>query len=161
MTRSTLSRRPLDFTNLAAVLTDVEALHAGGYRTAGNWDLAQCCGHLAGWVSFPVVGFPIKPFPWLVRVTVGRFLAGQVLKTRRFPAGGWTVKETVPAAGGDEAAAVERLRRSVAAFESHAGEYLPSPLFGKLSPAEWRQFHLIHCAHHLSFLLPGGGESGE
>ena len=30
----------------------------------------------------------------------------------------------------------------------------PSPLFGKMSRDELTRLHLIHCAHHLSFLTP-------
>ena len=40
-------------------------------------------------------------------------------------------------------------QRSAAA----ADRVFPS-VFGRLSPAQWREVHLWHCEHHLSFLLP-------
>ena len=36
----------------------------------------------------------------------------------------------------------------------------PHPFFGPLTRAEWTRLHCIHCAHHLSFALPPGGEGG-
>ena len=41
------TRRELRFDSLDEVVRDAEHLLAVGYDRAGNWDLAQCCGHLA------------------------------------------------------------------------------------------------------------------
>ena len=47
----------------------------------------------------------------------------------------------------------------VRATVGRATEVHPSPFFGRLTPDQWRQLHLIHTAHHLSFLVPTpGGE---
>ena len=51
---------------------------------------------------------------------------------------------------GDES----RLRAVVERFKGHSGPLHPSPAFGRLTPEQWREVHLWHCEHHLSFLLP-------
>jgi hypothetical protein len=153
------SRRELNFHDFGAVVSDAESLAAGGYEKGGGWDLAQVCGHLAEWMRFPLDGFPkpalmVRPMLWLMRQTVGPRMLRQTLATRSMPAGWRTLSETVPPSGGNEAAAVERLRQVIGRFQAHAGPYQPSPLFGQLDRETWRELQLIHCAHHLSFLTP-------
>jgi hypothetical protein len=153
----TESRRDLRFADLAEAVRDAETLRAGGYVQVGRWDLAQVCGHLADWLSFPLDGFPQPPVGfrlllWLLRHTIGRRVLRRLLAAGRMPAGGPTRPETVPPPGGDEGAAIERLARAVGRFEAHTGPLHPSPLFGELSREQWRQFQLIHCGHHLGFL---------
>jgi hypothetical protein len=150
-------RRELRFADLAEAVRYAEALRSGHYVQAGRWDLAQVCGHLAEWLSFPLDGFPRLPVGLrlllrLLRHTIGRRELRRLLATGRMPAGRPTLRETVPPPGGDEAAAVERLARAVARFEAHTGPLHPAPLFGELSREQWRQLQLIHCGHHLGFL---------
>jgi hypothetical protein len=150
-------RRDLKFADLAEAVRDAQALRAGGYVQAGRWDLAQVCGHLADWLSFPLDGFPRPPAAvrlllWLLRHTIGRRELRRTLAEGRMPAGRQTIQETVPPPGGDEAAAVERFAQTAGRFEAHTGPLHPSPLFGELSREQWRQLQLIHCAHHLGFL---------
>ncbi len=152
-------RRLLEFRDLDDVARDAETLHAGGYDRVGNWDLAQVCGHLAEWLRYPVEGFPRPPLPiramlWGMRKTIGPRAMRKVLDARAFPEGGPTMRQTIPAPGGDEGAAVERLRQAVARFQAHEGPYHPSPFFGTMSREECRRLQLIHGAHHLSFLIP-------
>lgn len=152
-------RRALDFRDFDAVVRDAEALAAGGYTKAGNWDLSQVCGHLADWMSYPIDGVPKASPParvvlWVVRNTVGRGMLKRVLRERRMPAGTSTLSQSVHAAGGSDADGVERLRRAVQRFRGHEGPFLPSPLFGQMSREEITQLQLVHCAHHLGFLTP-------
>jgi hypothetical protein len=72
-------------------------------------------------------------------------------------AGGPTPQKPLPAPGGDEAAAVERFRQAIERLQRHQGQMHDSPFFGHLTPQEWRALHLIHCAHHLGFLMPKAG----
>ena len=153
-----VERRKLAFASLDEVAADAENLLARGYDRAGNWDLAQVAGHVAEWLRFPIEGFPkapllIRPVLWLMRVTAGRKMRDKIL-AEGFGAGGRTMPETVPPAGGDEAAAVARLKEVVARWKSHAGEVHPSPLFGAMTKDTALRLQLKHAAHHLSFLVP-------
>jgi hypothetical protein len=156
-----LPRRRLDIRDFDAVIRDVEALAAGGYDRAGRWDLAQVCGHLAEWMRYPLDGFPRPPLPirlmlGTLRTTIGRRKLRTIVETRSMKSGAPTLRESVPAPGGDEAAAVERLRQAVARFRAHAGPLHPSPLFGVMDHQTATQLQLVHCAHHLSALIPRG-----
>jgi hypothetical protein len=153
------SRRDLRFQDLDEVVRDAETLHAGVDTRAGQWNLAQACGHLARWLRYPVEGYP--PAPLLMRLmlavlryTVAPGMIRRMLATGAMDAGRPTFRDTVPPAGGDEAAAVDGLRRAVALFRDHPGPYAPSPLFGTLDRDTAARLQLIHCAHHLSFLVP-------
>jgi len=152
-------RRPLVFNNLDEVVRDAEGLLARGYERAGNWDLAQCAGHLADWMRFPVEGFPKAPAPiravfWVLRKTIGRKKLLTYIESKSFPAGKPTMPETVPPPGGDPRAAVEKLRTSVERLKAHTGPIVPSPLFGHTTKDEAVGMQLVHAAHHLSFLIP-------
>jgi len=153
-----VERRKLKFDSLDAAVADAERLLANGYEKAGNWDLSQVAGHLANWLSYPVDGFPKAPFPvrmmlGAVRVTLGRKMFESYL-AKGMPAGKPTMTESVPPLGGDPTAAVSRLKERAGRFQTHTGDYLPSPLFGKMTREEALKLQLVHCAHHLSFLVP-------
>lgn len=154
-------RRRLKFADLHEAVRDAETLRERGYRRAGKWDLSQACGHLAQWIDFPIDGFPspptlLKPVLFVMRHTVGPIAARRVIAKGEMPDNAPTMSQTVPAPGGDESAAVDRLRRAVERFESYQGPFQPSHLFGQLSRDEWMRVQLIHCAHHLGFLIPEG-----
>jgi hypothetical protein len=151
-------RRTLTFATLRDAIADAENLLAVGYDRAGNWDLAQVCGHLSEWLRFPLDGFPkvpllLRPVLALVRATIGRNLRAKVL-ANGFDAGTRTLPQTVFAAGGNDAAAVAKLKEIAERFEAHAGPIHPSPLFGAMTKDEARALQLRHLAHHLSFLVP-------
>jgi hypothetical protein len=154
----TVTRRQLKFASFDDVVAEVERLQAGGYDKAGTWDLAQVCDHLAAWATYPVQGFPKPPLPIalmlrLVRATLGRGMYEKYMR-EGMPAGKPTMPQSVAAPGGDTAAAVERLKAAYARFKAHAGDYLPSPLFGKLTRDEATALQLRHAEHHLGFLVP-------
>jgi hypothetical protein len=145
--------------DLDAVVEEVQSLHVGGYQRAGQWDLAQACGHMGDWMRFPIDGFPSPPLPiglmlWVMRRTIGRKLLREILQSRSMRPGNKTMPDTIPEPGGDEASAVGRFTELVARFQAHQRPYHPSPLFGHMDRETLFQLQLIHCRHHLSFLLP-------
>jgi hypothetical protein len=151
-----VERRKLSFATLDDAVADAENLLARGYDRAGNWDLAQVAGHLANWLSYPVEGFPkvpllLRPVAWLLRTTAGKRMRDGVL-ANGFAPGTRTVPETVPAAGGDAAEAVAKLKRAAERLKAHAGPIVPSPLFGPMDKDTAVRLQLRHCEHHLSFL---------
>jgi hypothetical protein len=148
-----MPQRELRFHDFPSVLQEVDQLQHHGYDKLGTWDLAQVCDHLTYFVQGSLDGHSFK-VPWLIKVLLGRFVLRRILKQQRMKAGVFTPQKPLPAPGQDESAAVARFREMILRFDGHRGELHASPFFGTLSPQEWRALHLIHCAHHLSFLQP-------
>lgn len=148
-----MSRRPLSFADFDEVLAEVERLRTRGWTSAGQWDLAQTCHHLAYFIEGPVDGHGYR-VPWLLKALFGRWALRRILKTRTMRDKTPTPQKPLPSAGQSEDAAVARLANAIARFRAHAGEYHDSPFFGHLTRDEWRDLQLIHCAHHLAFLTP-------
>jgi hypothetical protein len=145
--------RKLEFRTCNEVAAELDRLHAGGYEKAGNWELAQVCDHLTYFIQGSLEGFTFR-VPWLLKVLFGRLVLRRILSQRRMKAGVFTPQNPLPQPGGDEAAAAARLKQVLQKLEAHQGELQPSPFFGYLTPQQWRELHLIHCAHHLGFLIP-------
>jgi len=155
-------RRRLTLPNLDAVLADIENLRSKGYDRVGNWNLAQVCGHMAEWIRFPMDGFPkagcaMGAVLGLMRMTIGAHLRKKILRTGKLPANGPTLKETVPPSDLDEATAVQRLTAEIERFKPYTGDLHPSPLLGRMDKQTWERIQVVHCAHHLSFLIPRMG----
>jgi Protein of unknown function (DUF1569) len=148
-----VKQRQLAFQDYAEVLAEVDRLHRDGYQKLGQWDLAQVCDHLSYFMQGSLDGFTFR-VPWLLKVLFGRMVLRRILTERRMKEGGPTPQKPLPPPGGDEAAAVERFKQVVERFQSHRGEFHDSPFFGHLTPQQWHDLHLIHAAHHLSFLIP-------
>jgi uncharacterized protein DUF1569 len=146
-------QRPLHFTDFAQVQAEVVQLHRGGYERLGKWDLGQICDHLSYFILGSLDGYSFR-VPWLFKALFGRLALRRILAQQRMKAGVPTPQKPLPAPGGDEQAAVQRLKQVLGRLDAHQGELHPSPFFGYLTPHEWRTLHLIHCAHHLGFLVP-------
>lgn len=145
-------RRALAFTSLDDVMPDVERLLAG-HVTVGRWTLAQICHHLELALRLSMDGVPVK-YPWPVRRLFGP-LARQLMFWRgRIPEGVRVPGLYLPRPGLDAPREAGALRGTIDRFGSFVGRFDEHPLLGRLSPEQWRQFHCLHCAHHLSFALP-------
>lgn len=157
-----MQRRTLKFATLADAVRDAENLLANGYDRVGKWSLGQVCGHLANWLTYPIDGFPkvpllLRPVLWMLKVTTGKRKLKTYLETRSFPAGAPTVPQSVPPATAEDADGVAKLKAAVERFIAHTGPVLPSPLFGAMTKETAEKLQRVHCAHHLSFLVPKGG----
>lgn len=160
------TRRKLAWTELSEVVNDVENLRVSGYHSVGKWNLAQCCGHIADWMTFPLDGFPRQP--WIIRAflsllkwTMGKRQLRKILFTRSMPKGNPTMPETVYPSEIDASEEVERLKRTVQRLQESQGPYHASPLFGDMSRRDLLDLQIIHAAHHLSFLLPSKNGDGS
>lgn len=151
-----MTRRTVRFQDLDAVVQQAEQLLAEGYTREGKWSLGQMSEHLALAIERSMDGFPsLMPAPvrWLVR-----WLAlGKVLRHERIHRAVPAPKYLMPADQVEDQAGVNRLRAAVARFQRHPGPWHPSPIFGELTPDQWREVHLWHSEHHLSFLQPRSG----
>jgi Protein of unknown function (DUF1569) len=155
------TRRELRFSSLDAAVADAEMLLARGYDRAGNWSLGQCAGHMANWLTYPLDGFPplplfLKPIFWIVRTTSANKILDKVIREQKMQPGAATAPPSVPAATVNDQAEVERFKSAVIRWNNFSGDYIPSPLFGKQSKERFTALHLVHAAHHLSFLVPKG-----
>jgi hypothetical protein len=153
------TRRELKFATLDEAVRDAEILLARGYDRAGNWDLAQCCHHLAVLMAWPIDGFPQMAWPrraaaCLLKRTIARRWLRKVLESGVWPAGTPTNERTFPVPGFTATEAVVMLGRAVDRLVTHAGPLREAQLFGMLDKETLLTLHRIHSAHHLSFLVP-------
>ncbi|WP_406697701.1 DUF1569 domain-containing protein [Singulisphaera sp. Ch08] len=145
-------RRTLSFATLDRVMPDVDRL-LEGHETVGNWSLGQICNHLAGAIAGSVEGFPFHA-PWIFRKTLGAVSRRRVFKTGRMATGIPLPARYSPKPDLDPRAEAEALRATLRFYAGFQEPLALHPVFGRLTRDEWNQLHAIHCAHHLSFVLP-------
>jgi hypothetical protein len=149
-----MKRRPLDLRTVDEAIAELDRLHRAGSTPAGNWSLAQTCNHLSNFVRGSLEGFSVPRAPWYMRM-IAPLLVWWMLKKRRMPEGVNIPSQLRPHDDKDEAAEVAQLQNLLRRFREHRGPLHPSPFAGALSHDTWLNLHLIHCAHHLSFLHSG------
>lgn len=145
--------RDLQLKSLDEVHAEVDRLHTQGYDRAGNWDLAQVLDHLTFFMRGALEGYQFK-VPWVIKALLGKFVKNRILSQGKMKRGVFTPQKPLPVSGQDEAAAVSRFHDILHRLQKHEGEYLPSPFFGVMTREETLQLNLIHCNHHLGYLLP-------
>lgn len=144
--------RELKFESLEACLADLDRLATRGYTAHGKWDLAQICNHCAYFAELPVQGFDFK-VPWIIRATLGRYYKWKFVNKGMDP-GSPTMKQSLYESGGDEAAAVARLRKALTDLWTAPEPFHVSPFFGPTTREEWHTINLNHCSLHFGFLEP-------
>jgi hypothetical protein len=149
-------RRTLRYHDYDEVLADADALLAKGYERAGNWSLGQICDHLAVTMEKSLDGFPSLML-WPVRVVARWFVLKKVLRHEPFRRRVAAPAYLLPPDSDGDWAGLERLRAVITRLKGQVEEMQPSPVFGRLSPEQWREVHLWHCEHHFSFLRPTPG----
>lgn len=135
------------------ILAEVDRLHANGYDRAGKWDLAQNLDHLRYFIEGGLDGFNFK-VPWIIRFLLAKPVLRRILSQNKMKRGVYTPQKPLPPPGLNEAEAVAKFKAAVHRFQNHSGEYLPSPFFGQLTREQCQQLMLIHCNHHLGYLIP-------
>lgn len=148
-----MDRRDISFGDYADVAREIESLQRTGYRRGGSWTLGQICRHLSFYFRGSLEGFSFQ-FPWILRVTVGRWMLKSALAPGLKRAGSPTAPPSIPAAESDDAPGVEEALVLLRRLESNAEPLKPSGLYGELTNEQWKGLHLSHSAHHLSFLHP-------
>ena len=150
------ARRKLVFTSLGEVMPEVERLLAG-HTTVGRWSLAQILNHLALTMRLPLDGVPAK-FRWPVRRLFGPVVRRLSFWLGWIPAGVQVPEIYLPPLGLDAGHEAEALRLSIGRFGASAAPLDEHPLLGRMTLVEWERFHCLHCAHHLSFVVPAARE---
>ena len=146
------ARRTLAFNSLDQVMPDVDRLMAG-YTKVGNWSLGQACNHLTKGVVAAIDGADFKA-PWLLRMTLAPIFLRQILKSGKMREQIKVPKSLLPKPGLDDRAEAEALRAALQLYAAHTGPLADHPFFGRLTREQMDRLQYIHCAHHLSFLLP-------
>ena len=148
-----MARRQLTFSTYDDVIAELDRLSGGGYQQVGNWTLGQICRHLSYYLRGSLDGFDFM-LPWPVRKLVGRALLKRLLAKEAIPDGARTIPQSVFEPDDDDTGAVADAMSLLGRLRDHRGELHPSPLFDHVTPEQWQHLHLIHAAHHLSFLVP-------
>jgi hypothetical protein len=150
-------RRSLSFSNFDQIAEDVRRLRRDGYVKAAQWSLPQTSHHLdlsLRWSMRP------GPFPAETpeqQASTPRLQ--QILASGRLPDGIQTADHMLPALDAGDAA-IDSFLATLKRYGEYEGELAPHRLFGRRSRDELRQLVRIHCAHHLSHLVPAAGSNG-
>jgi len=148
-----MTKRELKLSSFDEVRREVERLHQQGYDRAGNWDLAQNLNHLGYFMKGALDGYPFKVH-WILKAMLGKLVKHRILRAQKMKAGVFTPQRPLPPPNNNEAQAVGEFLELLDRFAKHQGEYQESPFFGKMTRDECHQINLIHCNHHLGYLLP-------
>ncbi len=145
------ARRPnLTFASEDAVVEDVKQLRKG-YAQSGNWSLPQVCCHLDLAVQARMAP---GPFPQDTDEQAGRRpILERIMASGQLPDGIVAPDPMVPPAHcGDDA--IDAFLATMQKFKAFPGPIAPHRIFGTLNDVDARKLNLIHCARHLSFLIP-------
>ena len=77
----------------------------------------------------------------------------EILASGKLPSGIEAPAPAIPPSDADESA-IDMLTATLKRFDNYTEPMAPHRLFGHLSDADLRKLNLIHCAHHLSYLVP-------
>ena len=149
-TQTAARREGLNFASVDDAIAEVQRLRCGCAKT-GSWSLAQVCWHLETAIRMRMVPGPFPPdtSEQLSRKPKLR----EILAVGKLPSGIEAPTPAIPPADANDSA-IDALIATLKRFDSFSGEIAPHRIFGHLSDADARRLNLIHCAHHLSYLVP-------
>ena len=154
---SNIERRKLHFDNLNQLMSELDRIEqadqASRIKLVGNWTLGQILSHIAAWIEYGYVGYPVKPPPFFIRWIL-KFMLGKYLKSG-MPTGikipgtkeGTFGQDDVPVAQ-----ALERLRINIERLKAREPAKFDSPAFGPMSHDDRIALNLRHAELHLSFV---------
>jgi hypothetical protein len=145
-------RRHLNFADAQSVAIEVRNLRAG-YRQTGSWSLPQVCWHLNQAMRYGMArysGLPVSDDP------AKQEIVERVLSSGRISAPVKAPERALPPADAPESIIDEFLER-LGTLKDFPGPFAPHPVFGQVETEKAKRLVLIHCAHHLGFLIPTGG----
>jgi hypothetical protein len=143
-------RREINFADTDAVASEVKRLRGGGYTRAGNWTLAQICYHLNIALRSTMRSGPHQP---VQAVPDAPEKVKGILASGKIPDGIRAPDQAIPPPN-TPMTAVDDLLKALVTLKTFPGPFAPHRLFGELPTPDFRRLHLIHCAHHLGYLVP-------
>jgi hypothetical protein len=152
-----VERRKLRFESIDDLLLELrlleEAQAAGRVSVTGNWNVAQVLSHIAAWIEYGWIGYPVKAPPifirWILKLMVRRMINSKMpvgVKIRGVK-GGTVGQDDVPF---DQA--IARLRSCLQRLKDGELSKFDSPAFGPLSHEDRIRLNLRHAELHLSFV---------
>jgi hypothetical protein len=144
-------RRKLDFQSEAEVVSDINRLRAGNRKVAGKWTFGQTCWHLALPVKM-CLRQPATTEPNDAQRAMHARL-DELIAARGMPEGLPAPAGTEPPADAGPDAADDVLA-DLAALTAYENTHVDFGPFGPVPVNKFREFVLIHAAHHLSFFEP-------
>ena len=144
-------RRSLAFDNVLQVLPEIRRV-APAHRCVADWSLAQVCHHLTASFIGAMEGFDLSNHR-LKRFLLKRKML-QVALTKGIPRNYMVDPNLTPPPELDLEETIHALANAIQRYENHRGSLHAHPLFGMMSREVWDRVHCIHCAHHLSFVIP-------
>ena len=156
------TRRDLAFERLDDVMPEVERL-LDGHATSKLWTLGQILHHLAQAIRLsvePVRGPQVRPSE-LEQARIFDVRRRLFFRAGRFPEDFQIPHVSMlPPLDADARAEGESLRHALRLLDESGGPFSDHPVLGPLTKEEWKTFHRLHCAHHLSFARPTSLPSG-
>lgn len=151
-------RRHLHFASIDDALRDAQLIadaeKNGTLKRVGNWTPGQTFGHVAGWITFALDGYPpdLRP-PWFVKFIM-KFMKAKYM--RGLPAGARIPKIEGGTKNLEVLSTEEGLARLKTAWQrlGQTAPSRPNPLFGPLPHEEWIALNLRHAELHQSFFVP-------
>lgn len=147
--------RRIDLYTLNEVIKEISQLRESGYSAGGNWNLSQMCEHLNGTMRIGLDG-GLKPFPWILRVTLGNFMFWLFRNryTRGFN-GVSTLPELVPCGlDTEDDTLIDACLETLAEARDRTTPLPPYPVASQPTVEQWQQMMIVHAQHHLEFLKP-------
>jgi hypothetical protein len=146
------ARPDLVFRSIDELLADAARLKAGPYKKAGEWDLPMILDHLAKAMEIPFT--TQKPVPWPFNM-VARGMIHLVARRRFYPSMKFPAPKAMrPTPNTPLESADAAFRAAAQKIKSFEGPTVSGTPFGTLALKDFVKMHLLHGAHHLSFLRP-------
>ena len=152
-----VKRRKLRFENLDELLDELtrieQADSLGCLQVIGNWSPGQILSHVAAWIEYGWIGYPIKPplfiIRWMMKLMLGKYLKSGLPSGVKIPGvkGGTVGQDEVPMTH-----AIARLRTNIQRLKSGERSKFDSPAFGPLSHEDRITLNLRHAELHLGFM---------
>src|SRR5262249_44277094 len=114
------------------------------------WSLAQACWHLDRTMQLALVEY--FPVPLTSEQRAMRPVLDHILETAEMPQAVAPAHVTPSMNVSDSA--IDDFLATLRRFFGYPGPYTPPRVFGFVNEDDMRKLTLIHCAHHLSHLLP-------
>jgi hypothetical protein len=143
-------RRILIFDSPADVAREIVRLREG-CKCLGNWTLSQVCFHLNA-----VMLATMKPGPYqedTPEQISRKPILDQMLSTRRNPGGIVAASDAIPPSDVPDSS-IDEFLETLRRFETYSRPFAPHRLYGCMNDSSRRRHQLIHCAHHLGYLVP-------